>query len=100
MLVLEDGRRQAVNVMRTGGGLSAHGRRHCGESAESNFDIFFDDQLLDIIVQCTNDKASNDKVGFVTDREEIRTFIGTTILIGVYKRERRTGSSNVVSDGR
>jgi hypothetical protein len=80
-----DGRRQAVNVMRAAGGLSAYGRRKCGETAKSNFDIFIDNPLLDIIVECTNDKARSEQAEFVTDKQEIVCFIGITILIGVYK---------------
>lgn len=79
------GRRQSVNVMRASGGLSAYGRRHCNNTALSNWHIFIDDSILDIIVECTNDKANSMKANFVTNREEIIIFIGVTILIGVYK---------------
>jgi len=82
---LVERRRQAVNVMRAAGGLSAFGRRQCGETALSIWNIFVDDQLLDTIVECTNDKARSLAKDFVTDRHELRTFIGVTILIGVYK---------------
>ena len=80
-----EGRRQAVNVMRAAGGLSAFGRRQCGETALSNWRAFIDDQFLDTIVQCTNDKARSLGANFVTDRQELVSFLGVSILIGVYK---------------
>jgi hypothetical protein len=79
------GRRQAVNVMRSAGGLSAFGRRQCDQTALSNWRAFIDDQFLDTIVECTNDKASSLGANFVTDRQELNTFLGVSILIGVYK---------------
>ena len=82
---LVEGRRQAVNVMRAAGGLSAFGRRQCGETALSNWRAFIDDQFLDTIVQCTNDKARSLGANFVTDRQELVSFLGVSILIGVYK---------------
>ena len=82
---LVEGRRQAVNVMRAAGGLSAFGRRQCGQTALSNWHAFIDDQFLDTIVQCTNDKAHSLGANFVTDRQELVTFLGVSILIGVYK---------------
>ena len=82
---LPDGRRQAVNVMRAAGGLSAIGRRHCGETALSNWLPFFDDPIINKIVGYTNEKARSMDVNFVTTGEEVTTFIGVSILIGVYK---------------
>jgi len=54
---LPDGRRQALNVMRSAGGLSALGRRKCKETALSYWQVFFDNEMLDLIVDCTNDKS-------------------------------------------
>ena len=82
---LPGGRRQAINVMRAAGGLSSIGRRHCRETALSNWQIFVDNQLLDMIVDCTNEKARSVNANFVTNRNELNTFIGVGILIGVYK---------------
>jgi len=79
------GRRQAVNVMRAAGGLSAFGRRQCGQTALSNWRAFIDDQFLDTIVECTNEKARSSCSQFVTDRQELSAYIGITLLIGVYK---------------
>lgn len=79
------GRIQALNVMRSPGGLSAFGRRHSRESAISNWRLFIDDELLDLIVECTNEKARSEKDDFVTNRDELVTYIGVGILIGVYK---------------
>ena len=80
-----DDRRQAVNVMRLAGGLSAYGRRQCDDTARSNFEIFMNDELLDIVVECTNDKARANSVVLATDRQELKTYIGVSVLIGVYK---------------
>jgi hypothetical protein len=82
---VSNSRRQAVNIMRAAGGLSAVGRRLCAETAISNWHLFFDEELLDIIVNCTNDKARSMNANFMTDQQELSTFIGVTILIGVYK---------------
>ena len=82
---LPGGRRQAINVMRAAGGLSSIGRRHCRETALSNWQIFVDNQLLDMIVDCTNEKARSVNANFVTNRNELNTFIGVGILIGVNK---------------
>jgi hypothetical protein len=79
------GRSQALNVMRSPGGLSAFGRRHCKETALSNWQLFFDDILLDAIVDCTNEKARSEKADCITNRHEMATYIGVGILIGVYK---------------
>lgn len=82
---LPNGRRQAVNVMRAAGGLSALGRRRCGETALSNWQLFVTDDMLDTIVECTNEKAQSTGADFVTTRQELATFIGVSILIGVFK---------------
>ena len=80
-----NGKRQAVNIMRSAGGLSAMGRRNCQETALSNWNIFISDSMLDTIVDCTNDKAQSIDPKFVTSRQEIAAYIGVGILIGVYK---------------
>ena len=80
-----NGRQQAVNVMRAAGGLSAFGRRICGETALSNWQLFVTEDMLDTIVECTNDKAVSTGAVFTTTRQELSTFIGVSILIGVYK---------------
>jgi len=72
--------------MRAAGGLSAFGRQQCGETALSNWHAFIDDHFLDTIVECTNDKAQSLNANFVTNKQELITFIGVSILIGVYKR--------------
>jgi len=79
------GRRQAVNVMRAPGGLSAFSRRHCDETALSNWRVFIDDEFLDAVVVCTKDKSRSLGANFVTDKQELTTFLGVSILIGVYK---------------
>ena len=71
--------------MRAAGGLSAIGRRHCGETALSNWLPFFDDPFINKIVGYTNEKARSMDVNFVTTGEEVTTFIRVSILIGVYK---------------
>jgi hypothetical protein len=82
---LPAGRRQAVNVMRAPGGLSILGRRYCRETALPNWKLFFNDEILDIIVECTNDKARSLNTNLALCRQELCTFIGILILIGVYK---------------
>jgi hypothetical protein len=82
---LQSGRRKAVNVMRSPGGLSAFGRQHCKETGLSNWQVLFPPDLVNIIVECTNDKARSEEFNFSTNREEITTYIGVCILIGVYK---------------
>ena len=74
-----------MNVMRSAAGLSAIGRRQCKETALSNWQVFIDDQMLDTIVECTNEKARSMGANFVVDRQELVTFIGVGVLIGVYK---------------
>ena len=51
----------------------------------SIWQLFFTTQLLDLTVECTNDKAKCENTNFVTNRIEILKFIGVSILIGVYK---------------
>ena len=72
--------------MRTTGGLSAFGHRQCGQTAISNWRTLMKDEILDIIVECTNDKARSLGAHFVTDKHGLVKFIGVSILIGVYKR--------------
>jgi len=79
------GRRQALNVMRALGGLSAYGLRHCRETPISSWLLFVTGEILELIVQCTNDKARCMGDSFITNAEELSIFIGVTILIGVYK---------------
>ena len=67
------GRSPAQNVMRCPGGLSVIGRRLCQETALSNWRLFFDDALLDTIVDCTNEKARGVKGDCVTNRNEVAT---------------------------
>ena len=50
-----------LNVMRYPGGLSVFGRRLCQETAFANWRLFFDDALLDTIVDFTNEKAKKVK---------------------------------------
>ena len=71
--------------MRAPGGISAYGRKKINESILSIWQLFFTTQILDLIVECTNDKAKWENVNFVTNRIEILKFIGVLILIGVYK---------------
>jgi hypothetical protein len=47
----------------------------------SSWRIFEQHQLLDIIVECTNDKAQNMNSNFVVTREMICTYIGVLILV-------------------
>src|ERR1700761_7174061 len=82
---LAEGRRQAVNIIRAGGGLSAFGRRNCSEKALSNWNIFSMISYFKIILDCTNDKAHSMNIEFSTTLDEISSYIGVTILIGVYK---------------
>jgi hypothetical protein len=70
---LQSGRRKAVNVMRSSGGLSAFGRQHCKETDLSNWQVLFPPDLVNIIVECTNDKARSEEFNFSTNREEITT---------------------------
>ena len=79
------GRRKAVNVMRSAGGLSALGRRTCTENPLTNWKVIVTDEILDTIVECTNDKARIDNNSLVITRQDLETFIGVSILIGVYK---------------
>ena len=41
--------------------------------------------LIDIIVECSNDKAASMRANFITNKKKINTFIGVTILIGICK---------------
>jgi hypothetical protein len=82
---LPEGQRQAVNVMRSAAGLSATGRRQCKETALSNWQVFIDDQVLDTTVKCTNEKARSMGANCVVDRQELVTFIGVGVLMGVFK---------------
>jgi hypothetical protein len=71
--------------MRSAGGLSSFGRCHCQDTALSIWKLFVDDGMVDMIVDCTNTKAHSLNANFATNREELTTFIGICILIGVYK---------------
>jgi len=65
-------------------GLGAFGRRNCKETALSNWRISMPDELIDIIVEFTNDRARHMNSTFVVTRQMIYEYIGVTILIGVY----------------
>lgn len=72
-------------MMKAVGGLSAFGRRRCGETVLSIWNSCVDNQMLDDIVECTHDEERSLVIDFVIDRHELRTFIGVTILIRVYR---------------
>lgn len=54
------------------------------ESEKDYFDLFFDDQLLDLIVACTNREALQHKKNFrLIDKIEMNAFIGLLIMCGI-----------------
>ena len=83
-------------------GLSAFGRRYCNESFLSNLGLFFAEELLNLIVQCTNDKAHIEKADFVKVRQSRWTVYihWRQHFDRRIQRERRTNSSFVVSKWR
>lgn len=56
---------------------------------KSYFDLFFDDKLLDIIVECTNREALHHKKDFhLIDKIELNAFIGLLIMCGIERKSK------------